>query len=61
MGCSPVHTLGLVKRLLIANSAERPQYHDSTNLPLMVSLVFVLQRAENTMNNTIDDAEYIID
>jgi hypothetical protein len=26
----------------------------------MVSLAFALQRAGNTMNNTIDDAEYII-
>lgn len=26
----------------------------------MVSLVFALQRAENTMKNTIDDAAYII-
>jgi len=27
----------------------------------MVSLMFVLQRAENTTKNTIDDADYIID
>jgi len=27
----------------------------------MVSLLFALQRAENTMKNTIDDADYIID
>ena len=27
----------------------------------MVSLLFALQRAENTMTNTIDDADYIID
>ena len=26
----------------------------------MVSLLFVLLRAENTMKNTIDDADYII-
>ena len=26
----------------------------------MVSLLFILQRAENTMKNTIDDADYII-
>jgi hypothetical protein len=26
----------------------------------MVSLIFALQRAENTMKNTIDDADYII-
>ena len=26
----------------------------------MVSLIFVIQRAENTMKNTIDDADYII-
>jgi len=26
----------------------------------MVSQVFALQRAENTMKNTIDDADYII-
>jgi len=35
----------------------RRKYHDSTNLLLMVSLLFALQRAENT----IDDADYIID
>jgi hypothetical protein len=33
------------------------KYHDSTNLPLMVLLLFALQRAENTMKNTIDDAD----
>jgi len=27
----------------------------------MVLLLFALQRAENTMKNTIDDADYIID
>jgi len=27
----------------------------------MVSLALALQRAENTMKNTIDDADYIID
>jgi len=27
----------------------------------MVSLLFVLQRAENTIRNTIDDTDYIID
>jgi len=32
---------------------EHPQYHDSTNLPLMVSLLFALQRAENTMKNAM--------
>jgi len=26
----------------------------------MVSLLFILQRVENTMKNTIDDADYII-
>jgi hypothetical protein len=26
----------------------------------MVSLLFALQRVDNTMKNTIDDAEYII-
>jgi len=28
--------------------SERRQYHDRTNLPLMVSLHFALQRAGNT-------------
>jgi len=41
--------------------SERHQYHDSTNLSLMISLVFGLQRAGNTMKNTIDDADYIVD
>jgi hypothetical protein len=40
---------------------EHRQYHDSTNLPFMVLLLFALQRAGNTMKNTIDDADYIID
>ena len=39
---------------------EHPKYHDSTNILLMVSLLYVLQRAENAMKNTIDDADYII-
>jgi len=26
----------------------------------MVSLLFILQRVENTMKNTIDDADYMI-
>jgi len=41
--------------------SERRQYHGSTNPPLMVSLLFALQHAENTMKNTIDDADYIVD
>jgi hypothetical protein len=40
---------------------EHRQYHDSTKLSLMVSRILVLQRAGNTMKNTIDDADYIID
>ena len=38
-----------------------PQYHGSANLLLMVSLAFALQHAGNSMENTIDDAVYIID
>ncbi len=53
---SPVHTLGLIKPSSIVYLVERHKYHDSTNLPLMVSLVFVLQ----DLGNTIDDADYII-
>ena len=52
--------MGLVKRSSIVCSAEPHKYHDSTNLPLMVSLIFTLQRVRNTMKNTIDDADYII-
>jgi hypothetical protein len=52
--------LWLVKLLENIRSVELPKYHDYTNLALMVSLLFVLQRAENTMKNTIDDADYII-
>ena len=40
-------------------SADRC-YHDYANLPLMVLLLFALQRSESTMKNTIDDADYII-
>ena len=47
--------------LVREQESERRQYHDSTNLPLMVSLLFALQHAGNTMKNTIDDADYIID
>ena len=55
-----MHTLGLVKLLENIRSVELPKYHDYTNLTLMVSLLLVLQRAGNTMKNTIDDADYII-
>ena len=41
-------------------STERHKYHDSINLPFMVSLVLTLLHAKNTMKNTIDDADYII-
>ncbi|MEJ2692875.1 MAG: hypothetical protein P8166_07360 [Candidatus Thiodiazotropha sp.] len=61
LGCSPVHPLGLVQRPSIAYSAERTQYYDSTNLPLKVSLVFVLQRPKNTMKSTIGDSDNIVD
>ena len=43
-----------------ANMAERKKYHDSTHPPLMVSLLFVLQRAENATKNTIDDVDCVI-
>jgi len=36
------------------------QYHDYANLPLMVLPSIALQRVEKTMNNTIDDADHII-
>ena len=36
------------------------KYHEWFDMPLMVSLAFALQRAENTMKNTIDDADYIM-
>jgi hypothetical protein len=61
MGCSPVHTLGLLKAVInMPTWPSAKKYHDSTQLPLMVLLLFVLQRAENAMKNTIDDADYII-
>jgi hypothetical protein len=37
-------------------NSEHRQYHGSTNLPLMVSPLFALQRAANTMKSTIDTA-----
>jgi len=55
-----VHTLGPIKLLENIRSVELQKYHDYTNLTLMVSLLFVLQRAGNAMKNTIDDADYII-
>jgi hypothetical protein len=36
------------------------QYHASINFPCMVSIRSTLLPATNTMKNTIDDAEYII-
>ena len=60
MGGSPVHTLGPIKLLENIHSVELLKYDDYTNLTLMVSLLLVLQRAGNTMKNTIDDADYII-
>ncbi len=36
------------------------KYHDYTKLPVMVLPDFALQGAENTMKNTINDADYII-
>jgi len=43
-----------------AHEWSKQKYHVRTNLPLMVSPVFALQRPQNTMKNTIDDADYII-
>jgi len=40
---------------------ERRQYHASINFSLMVSMSSALLHAINTMKNTIDDADYIID
>jgi hypothetical protein len=60
MGSSPVNTLGLIKAVIVNLRSRAQKYHDRTHLPLMVSLVFALQRAENTMKNTIDDADHII-
>ena len=37
------------------------KYHDSTQLPLMVSPDCAQQRLENTMKNTNDDADFIVD
>ncbi|HXK55863.1 MAG TPA: hypothetical protein PLZ16_04395 [Gammaproteobacteria bacterium] len=43
-----------------AIAAQAHRYHDRINLYLMVSPVFALKLAGNTMKNTIDDADYII-
>ncbi|WP_456380472.1 hypothetical protein [Thiolapillus sp.] len=40
--------------------SERRQYHDSTHSPLMVPPLFCSNAPENTMKNTIDNADYII-
>ena len=44
-----------------APSAQATRYHASINFPLLVSMRSALQRVENTMKNTIDDVDYIID
>jgi hypothetical protein len=61
MGCSPVHTLGLLKAAInMPTWPSAKKYHDSTHLPFMVSPFLALPAAENTMRNTIDDADCII-
>ena len=37
------------------------KYHDSINPPPTLSLIFASRHAVDTMQNTIDDAHYIID
>ena len=46
--------------LVLEAKSEYRQYHDNIDLPLMVSPLFCLNAPENTMKNTIDDADYII-
>ena len=43
-----------------AHEWSKRKHHVRINLPLMVSPVFALQHLGNTMKNTIDDADYII-
>ena len=43
-----------------ASINQAPRYHAKLSFYLMVSRSAALQRAINTMKNTIDDADYII-
>lgn len=44
-----------------AHAVQALWYHASINFPIMVSIFSALLHAANTMKNTIDDADYIID
>lgn len=37
------------------------RYHASINFPVMVSMLSASLRAKNTMKNTIDNADHVID
>jgi succinate dehydrogenase hydrophobic anchor subunit len=43
-----------------AHAAQALRYHAGINIPRMVLLFSALLHAINTMKNTIDDADYII-
>ena len=61
MGGSPFNTLGSLKAVInMPTWPSAKKCHDRTNPPLMVSPGFALQPVENTMENTIDDTDHII-
>ncbi len=61
MGGSPFDTLGFLKAVInMPTWPSAKKYHDRTNPPLMVSPGFALQPVGNTMKDTIDDTDYII-